>query len=96
MIDDQTFPEYRETYYAHAQDCVSLPDMWLPRSGGLTCPSDLDTCTGCNVTFYNEGLCWVNWEAPDEEDEIRLCGCCAEKLGVVLYRTPYGVSRNER
>lgn len=40
----------------HDRTCQSLGDIWLGRTGGVSCPSDIDKCDDCGVTFYNEGL----------------------------------------
>ena len=87
------FPEIRADYEAHDKSCVSLRDIWLGRKGGVTCPGDLEDCVDCGVTFYREGVSWLNYDAPDDEEEIHACGCCALKRGVILTRAPYGVTR---
>lgn len=69
----------------HDPSCVSLPDIWTGRTGGVSCPSDLGTCDDCGVSFYNEGLMGQyppNWQTGDpvltDDDgcEARLCDCC--------------------
>ncbi len=61
----------------HDQTCKSLSDPWLPREGGVSCPSDLLWCEDCNVSFFNEVLyAWPDWNAEDPE---WLCECCKRK-----------------
>lgn len=92
-LPEDVFPDIRADYEAHSKACVSLRYMWLARRGGVSCPSDLDDCTDCGVTFYNEGVAWLNYDATDDEDEVRLCGCCASRRGVQLVDGPYGITR---
>jgi hypothetical protein len=78
----------------HDQTCRSLKDIWLARTGGVSCPSDLARCDDCGVMFYNEGLLgqyppgWktgdpiLETEDPDEPGEFyeaTLCECCGRK-----------------
>lgn len=84
----------KQAILEHDPTCVSLPDIWLARTGGVSCPSDLDRCDDCDVTFYNEGLMgqyppvWSGDESQilqtvDKDDgdtyEARLCECCGRK-----------------
>jgi hypothetical protein len=87
------FDEVKKAILEHDQTCASLPDIWLGRTGGVSCPSDLDACDDCGVTFYNEGLMGQyppDWKTGDPvlmtrdaddglEYEARLCDCCGRK-----------------
>lgn len=92
-LPPEVFPEIRQDYENHDENCESLVDMWLGRSGGVSCPSDLGDCDGCSVTFYNEGLVWPNFDECENPDvrEIWLCGCCARKRGYKVSKSSYGV-----
>lgn len=69
-----TWQRVRDGIVAHDQTCSSLDYVWLPRNGGVSCPSDLDWCEDCGVCFFNEGVnAWPHWEA---EDRWYLCECC--------------------
>lgn len=57
----------------HDQECRSLSEAWLPREGGVSCPSDLFNCYGCQVMFFNEG-CY------GDNDGGWYCDCCARRL----------------
>lgn len=66
---------------AHDQSCVSLGEAWLPRKGGVSCPSDLTECEGgCGVTFFWEGMHPVFEACPFSEHWY--CACCATKATV--------------
>lgn len=87
------FDSVKKAILEHDQSCVSLPDIWLGHTGGVSCPSDMASCHDCGVVFYNEGLVgqyppnWRQGEAllqtvdPDdgEEYEAELCECCGRK-----------------
>lgn len=73
---DTLFDSVRKAWDEHDKTCTSLPRLWLGRKGGVSCPSDLTDCTGCGVTFYNEGVTWVTWDDPDAEEDVYLCDCC--------------------
>lgn len=49
-------PGIEEDWLRHDRTCTSLEYFWLPRLGGVSCPSDLDTCGSCGTTFFNEGI----------------------------------------
>lgn len=91
FLPEGVFAGIKADHEAHDDSCLSLQDMWLGRIGGVSCASDLWDCSDCEVTFYLEGLSWINYEA-DDEDELYLCNCCATKRGVKTYTTPYGLS----
>lgn len=63
----------RKAWDEHDKTCTSLPHLWLGRKGGVSCPSDLDDCDGCGVTFFHEGLTCTDYDADDLE---YLCDCC--------------------
>lgn len=89
---DTLFPHIRKEWDEHDEHCESLEWFWLGRFGGVSDLVSQQGCDDCGVLFYNEGLAWVNWEQDDEE-EIRLCGCCAKKRGyVVKVDRGFGVS----
>jgi hypothetical protein len=71
--DPDIFPSCREAYERHDKTCESLGEMWMGRGGGVSCPSDLTTCYGCDVMFYNEGVTRVE----NEDCDIYLCECCS-------------------
>lgn len=62
----------------HDPECRSLSEAWLPREGGVSCPSDLFDCSDCGVMFFNEG-CYGGVE--DDEGWYMYCDCCARRLG---------------
>lgn len=86
--------DVKQAILDHDPSCSSLPNIWLPRSGGVSCPSDLARCDDCGVMFYNEGLMgqyppgW-NWgdpvlqtedaDEPGEFYEAELCECCGRR-----------------
>ena len=76
---DDLFERIRKAWDEHDKTCRSLERLWLGRKGGVTCPSDITDCAGCEVTFYNEGVTWVNWNDPDAEDDVYLCECCQRR-----------------
>jgi hypothetical protein len=95
-LPEGVFADIATAYTAHDDFCLSLPDFWLGRTGGVSNPGDLSDCTGCGHTFYNEGLVWVNYEDPDPDaDEQHYCGCCAVARGYRVHRTPYGLSTTD-
>lgn len=84
----------KQAILEHDPSCVSLKDIWLARTGGVSCPSDLGRCDDCKVMFYNEGLMGQyspnGWKSGDpvlqtvdpddgEEYEATLCECCGRK-----------------
>lgn len=87
------FDRVKRDILAHDQTCASLPDLWLARAGGVSCPSDMADCDDCGVTFYNEGLMGQyppGWkmgdpvlQTLDEEDGLEydatLCECCGRE-----------------
>lgn len=78
---DTLLDSVRDAWDVHDKTCESLPWFWLGRRGGVSCPSDWWTCHGCDVYFSIDGVPWVNY--PDE-DERRLCACCAKREGYVV------------
>ncbi len=44
----------RDAILAHSENCRSLDQVWLPRSKGVTCPSDWFGCEDCGIWFANE------------------------------------------
>ena len=72
---DLLFDRIRKDWDAHDKTCKSLPDLWLGRRGGVSCPSDLTDCDKCGATFFNEGVTDLNWDRPDAEPDYR-CECC--------------------
>jgi hypothetical protein len=59
------FDNQRDKLLVHDPTCQSLSDPWLPRKGGVSCPSDLFWCMECGTAFFNEGS-YPDW----------LCECC--------------------
>lgn len=59
--------EIKDKLLVHDSTCQSLIHAWLPRKGGVSCPSDLFWCEGCFVSFFNEG----SFGCPEW-----LCECC--------------------
>ena len=92
-LPDGVFPDIAASYTAHDDTCLSLPDFWLARTGGVTALGDLRDCDGCSNTFYNEGVVCTNYDDPDADEWLYYCGCCATQLGYTVRRTPYGLSR---
>lgn len=88
---DRMFPDLRRRWDLHDGSCESLPWFWAGYSGGVTSPSDLEHCRECGVDFYREGVAWVNHADVDADEEIRLCGCCARRLGHAVVVTSFGV-----
>jgi hypothetical protein len=86
---ERMFPELCAQWDAHDGSCESLPWFWAGHSGGVSNPADLEHCHGCGVCFYREGVAWVNHATDD--DEIRLCGCCARRAGHVVVVSSFGV-----
>lgn len=76
----------RDAIRAHDQMCPSLAHAWLPRRGGVSCPSDLMECQSCEITFFWEGLrvafedCpWSNhWYCVCCRDRTNSCGCAPD------------------
>jgi hypothetical protein len=50
------FTRQRDGIRSHNPECTSLERVWLPRLGGVSCPSDLSECESCGITFFWEGL----------------------------------------
>jgi hypothetical protein len=72
------FTSQRDAIRAHNPACASLAHVWLPRRGGVSCPSDLSDCDGgCGVTFYNEAFTIAFEDCP--ESEHWYCACCLTK-----------------
>jgi hypothetical protein len=90
---ERLLPFVRANYDAHDKTCVSMRYFWLGSRGGVSCFSDLADCDGCGHTFLNEGVAWVNWEVADtDEDEVRLCACCATSAGYEVRMGEYGLT----
>jgi hypothetical protein len=87
---ERLFGDVRRDWDRHDPTCESLHYFWLGHEGGVSCPSDLDTCSDCGVMFYIEGLAWVNHHCLDE-DAVLLCGCCARSRGFPIRVTRVGV-----
>lgn len=69
------FTRQRDAILAHDPACSGLKDVWLPRKGGVSCPSDLTDCHGgCGVTFFNEGTVIAFEDCP--ESWHYYCACC--------------------
>lgn len=87
------FDRIKRDILTHDQTCASLPDLWLGHEGGVSCPSDQESCDDCGVVFYNEGLIgqyppgWKSGDPvlqtvdPDDEEEYEavLCECCGRR-----------------
>lgn len=73
------FTGQRDLISVHDHTCASLHQVWLPRRQGTSCPSDLDDCEDCRLTFYNEG---VGMYDTDTGWDVLLCQCCARKRGL--------------
>lgn len=74
----RVFQSIIEQYLSHDDTCESLSYAWLGRDGGVSDLVSQSICDTCDMYFYNEGLVWVNF---DQDDEMRLCACCARSRG---------------
>jgi hypothetical protein len=73
------FLKQRDAIVKHDPECASLEHAWLPRKGGVACPSDLSYCDAeCGVTFFNEGV-YVQIESCEG---CWFCVCCAKDLKI--------------
>ncbi len=73
----KVFTDQRARILTHSPICNSLDHVWTPRTGGIVCLSDLASCDGCNIIFFNEGLAM-----HEIADGIHyLCACCARRRG---------------
>lgn len=70
----------RKAWDEHDKTCESFQWIWLGRRGGVSCHSDLTTCDGCGVTFYNEGVVCTNRDDPEAEYDKFHCECCRRRL----------------
>lgn len=73
------FTNQRDLIRIHNWGCDSLEHVWLPRRNGRSCPSDLDQCDDCRLTFFNEGLGLYD---TDTDWDVALCQCCAKRRGL--------------
>lgn len=71
------FTGQRDAVLAHDQTCPSLADIWVPRKGGVSCPSDLMECETCRITFFWEGLRVAFEDCPYSNHWY--CVCCLAK-----------------
>jgi hypothetical protein len=76
---DGLLDSVRRHWDAHDKTCKSLPHMWLGRKGGVSCLSDFTDCSGCEVTFFWEGLTFTNEDDPAADADEYLCECCLRK-----------------
>jgi hypothetical protein len=92
---DELFEDVRKAWDDHDKTCESLRWLWLGRSGGVTCLSDITDCSVCGVTFYNEGVLNINWKAsdPDAQPDYR-CECC-RRVPAVAEESPRIAPREE-
>lgn len=80
-LGGELFTGQRDGILEHPQDCKSLKWVWLPRRGGFTGFGETETCHGCDLVFYNEGIYEEHWE----EDDVTLdyiwyfCECCSRE-----------------
>lgn len=70
------FTAQRDQILAHGLDCPGLSDVWMPRRGGHSCPSDLIECDGCGITFFWEGIRVVDEDSCLYSNHF-YCACCA-------------------
>ena len=86
-------PFVRANYDAHDKTCASMSQFWFGRLGGVSGVGEQEDCHSCGHTFYLEGLAWVNWATADQDDEdIRLCACCATAAGHRVQMGQYGLA----
>lgn len=76
------FPDVATALADHPQECASRAGIWRGHWGGRSCPSDLDDCDDCRVTFYNEYVRRFEDARLDPEDgwpiDVVLCDCCLQ------------------
>lgn len=93
---ERLLPDVRANYDAHDKACLSMRHFWLGHRGGVSGIGEQTDCDGCGHTFYYDGLVWVNWQATDpDEDEVRLCACCATANGYRVRAGQYGLTLAE-
>jgi hypothetical protein len=87
---DRPFDYVRANWDRHDSICESLPFFWPGHTGGVSCPSDLESCVDCDTMFFLEGVVNINYTSP-EDDPLYLCGCCARNKGYVIKVSEHGV-----
>jgi hypothetical protein len=79
LEESQVFTSIIKDFEEHDASCRSLSDLWLGRKGGFTDFNEITQCDGCDVTFYVEGLHYVE---PENNDgwELNYCDCCNRRI----------------
>jgi hypothetical protein len=71
------FTNQRDAIRSHNQTCPGLNHAWLPHKGGVSCPGDFMSCSGCDIEFFWEGLIAAFDDCP--ESNHWYCACCLAK-----------------
>jgi hypothetical protein len=72
------FTGQRDKIRAHDPTCPGLAHAWLPRKGGVSCPTDSMPCQGCGIEIYWDGLRTAFEDCP--ESNHWYCPCCLAKI----------------
>lgn len=94
FVDDPehgVFESVIKGIHDHDKTCQSLPETWVGRRGGVSCPSDWFICYKCELSFLwgasGSTEVWLldKYDGEEEYYDENVCECCSRGEKKVEY-----------